>query len=1321
MTDSSNIDHRAVTQRARIRRLLSRLPRMMLKDQRTISDALERSGAPASQHGDEQDLSAVLSVLEKKAALAISKMALRKARLPKPSIPPTLPIASRQDEIIEAIRSNQVLIIAGETGSGKSTQIPKMCLLAGRGISGLIGCTQSRRIAAATVSARIAEELGEELGASVGMKVRFTQKIGPHAYIKIMTDGILLSETQGDPLLLEYDTLIIDEVHERNLNIDFIMGLLRGLLPRRPELKVIITSATMDTERISSAFWDAPVIEVSGRTYPVEIDYMPIDPDLEEAGEMTYVDMAVKAVERIRQGMAGGDILIFMPTEQDILETCRRLEGKSFPGLSIYPLYARLPASRQALIFSEKSRKIVVATNVAETSVTIPNIRYVIDTGLARISQYLPDSRITSLPVAAISRSSADQRAGRCGRVRAGICIRLYSREDYESRPMFTPPEILRANLAEVILKMISLGLGDVASFPFLDRPNLKSITDGFNVLVELGAVERRDADYTLTETGRRMAMLPLDPRISRMLLEAVKEGCVKEVSIIAAALSIQDPRERPFDKPEEADRIHGPYRHPESDFLTLLSLWNRYNKALSELRTQNQMRRFCKEHFLSFPRMREWNFIHEQITGILKEQRIQCDSSAAQKKDSEAYEAIHRSILSGLLSNIALRKERTLYQAARGKDVMLFPGSVLFSRPPEWIMAAAIVKTTKVFARCAARIEPHWIEPLASALCRRSYSEPHWESKRGEVRAYERVTLYGLPIVERRPVSFGSIDPEVSHKIFVRSALIEGDTQERPPFLKHNLELVERLRSMEEKLRKRGIMEDEAALERFYSERLPGVCDMRSLKRLVKQRGDDTFLRMTEQDIVAQMPDEGEVSKFPDRLKVGLAELACKYRFSPGEEDDGITVSIPAPIAPGLEAETIENKIPGLLKEKVVYLLKSLPKEYRKRLSPLSEKADIIVGEIRSGEAGILMETARIIRSRFHVEIPAKVWEELPIPAHLRLRYVLTDPSGKELIAGRDPLILKKGDLISGSLEQSPEWKSAKSRWERENLTDWDIGQLPEEIMLAPNLPAFPALKIEGGHVCLRLFNSPREAFESHKSGLKALLKLRLSKEIKALRRYLSIPPSAPKALSFLGGKEKLLDGIIDALSASVADERTRSLESFRAIETLLRERLYPKASALLAGAKEILFALEGCISALLDLEIKAPSSAYYSHLNETIRKELKGLVPSDFLTRYPDERIKDLPRYIKCLEVRVRRALNNPVKDKERQEELKKALDLFENMKHPLKLPFSKERQKAMEDFRWMIEEFKISLFAQELKTKLPVSLKRLAHKASEIMLMP
>jgi ATP-dependent helicase HrpA len=1310
-----------MSQRDRIRRLFSRLPRMMLKDQWKLREALERLSSSTSGPEAEKDLSIILSGLEKKAAFSISRRALRKARLPRPSVPQNLPIASRQHEIIGAIKSNQVVIIAGETGSGKSTQIPKMCLLAGRGVAGLIGCTQPRRIAAATISARIAEELGEEVGAAVGMKVRFNQKIGPNAYIKIMTDGILLAETQGDPLLLEYDTLILDEVHERNLNIDFIIGILRKLLPRRPELKVIITSATMDTARISAAFWEAPVIEVSGRTYPVEIDYMPIDPHLEEAGETTYVDMAVKAVERIRHGMAPGDILIFMPTEQDIHETCKRLEGKRFSGLSIYPLYARLPASRQALIFSERAAKIVVATNVAETSITIPNIRYVIDTGLARISQYLPDSRITSLPVTEISRSSADQRAGRCGRVRAGLCIRLYSREDYESRPMFTPPEILRANLAEVILRMISLGLGDVASFPFLDRPSAKSIADGFKVLVELGAVEKKEDAYALTETGRRMAMLPLDPRISRMLLEAVKEGCVKEVSIIAAALSIQDPRERPSDKPEEADLVHMPYRHPESDFLTLLSLWNRYNKALSELLTQNQMRRFCREHFLSFTRMREWIFIHEQITGILKEQRIQCDSGAAQKKDSEAYAAIHRSILSGLLSNIALRKERTFYQAARGKEVMLFPGSVLFSRPPEWIMAAAIVKTTKVFARCAARIEPNWIEPLASALCRRSYSEPHWDSKRGEVRAYERVTLYGLPIVERRPVSFGPIDPEVSRRIFIRSALIEGATQERPPFLMHNLELIERVRSMEEKLRKRGIMADEGMLEQFYADRLPLIWDMRSLKSLIKQRGNDSFLRMTEQDIVTSMPDESEVSKFPDKLKVGLAELACKYSFSPGKEHDGITVSIPAPLAPGLKAESLENKIPGFLKEKVGYLLRSLPKEYRKRLSPLSEKADIIAAEICEREGSILVETARVIHSRFRVEIPPKVWEDLPIPAHLKLRYVLTDPMGKELIASRDPLILNKGDLISESLEQMEQWKKAKARWEKEKLTDWDLGELPEEIKVAPNLPAYPGLKVEGGHVCLRLFNSPVEAFESHKSGLEALLRHRLSKEIKALRRYLSIPPSVPRALSFLGGKDKLIDGIIEAVLASASDGRARSPEAFRSCEALLKERLYPHAAELLAALKEILLAMEGCIATVLDLEAELRRSAFYSSLSEIIRKDLKDLVPSDFLTRYSNERLRDLTRYIKCLEIRAQRAINNPAKDKERDAELRKALELFEKLKNPPNIPFSKDRYKAVEDFRWMIEEFKISLFAQELKTKYPVSLKRLAHKASEIMLMP
>ncbi|RPI77401.1 MAG: ATP-dependent RNA helicase HrpA, partial [Desulfobacteraceae bacterium] len=788
--------------------------------------------------------------LEKKALAAQKIRQNRSQDRPRLIFPEQLPITAKQSEIIQAIRENQVVIISGETGCGKSTQIPKMCLAADRGLDGKIGCTQPRRIAAITISQRIAEELGQELGQSVGYKIRFRDKTNPQAYIKIMTDGMLLAETQADPKLYEYDTLIIDEAHERSLNVDFLLGIIKTLLKSRPELKLIITSATLDTEKFSEAFAKAPVIKVGGRLFPVEVEYWPLDPEKEEAGELTYIDLAVKAVERLQNRPDRGDILIFMPTEQDILETCERLEGRQYPGTFILPLYARLPASQQGRVYQVKGRKIVVATNVAETSLTIPGIKYVIDTGLARISQYLPRTRTTSLPISPISQSSANQRKGRCGRVQNGVCIRLYAEEDYLARPLFTMPEILRSNLAEVILRMIFLGLGAVAKFPFIDPPSPKSVKDGYDLLLELGAIAWTGQEHILTDQGRAMARMPLDPRISRMMLAAQKEGCVPETAVIAAALSIQDPRERPLEKAAQADQVHAPFRDPQSDFITLLNVWNHYHHTWLRLKTQNKMRRFCKDYFLSFNRMREWIYIHEQIMHILKEQHLDAGQRKTREITPALYAGVHRSILSGFLNNIALKKEKNLFQATKGREVTIFPGSGLFNKNADWIVAAEMVQTSRLFARTVAKIESVWLEELGAGLCKSSYTAPHWEKKRGEVRALEQVTLFGLVIVAGRSVSYGRIDPVESQRIFVQAALVEGQVNETLPFLKYNQELLAQVEKMEEKVRRRHLRADDATLAEFYRQRLAGILDLRSLKKLIKDRGVDEFLRMQEQDL---------------------------------------------------------------------------------------------------------------------------------------------------------------------------------------------------------------------------------------------------------------------------------------------------------------------------------------------------------------------------------------------------------------------------------------------------------------------------------------
>jgi len=1305
---------------ARIKRILGRMPIMMARDRirirKLIEDFLsipktEKSARTPSDH---------IKFIEKLVWKSIERRKSRKASLPPLDFPGNLPIISLKAKIIESIKANQVVIISGETGSGKSTQIPKMCLLAGRGLSGMIGCTQPRRIAAYAVSTRISEELGEELGGSVGMKIRFTQKVGPDTYIKIMTDGVLLAETQSDPLLLEYDTLIIDEAHERNLNIDFILGYLKTILAVRSDLKLIITSATMDTAKISKAFSDAPVIDVSGRLFPIHFEYLPIDPQLEEQGEITYVDMAIKAVNMIRQGMTPGDILIFLPTEQDIRETCDRLEGQRITGVNIFPLFARLPAPQQRRIFSEKGAKIVVATNVAETSITIPDIRYVIDTGLARISRYVPLSRMTALPVTPIAQSSADQRAGRCGRVRDGICIRLYSKEDYESRPAFTPPEIMRANLAEVILRMLSLKMGDISSFPFLDRPLPKSVTDGFKVLLELNATERRENEYSLTERGRLMARLPLDPRISRMLIEGVSEGCVREIAIIASALSIQDPRERPMEKAAEADRLHAPFNHPDSDFMSLLAIWDHYHRVLKGLRTQNQMRKFCRENFLSFSRMREWVFIHEQILGILKEQKFTCESSSMAMNKKDEYAAIHRSILSGLLSNIAIKKEKNLYTSARGRELMLFPGSTLFTRPPPWIMAATIVKTSRVFARCAAGIEPQWIEPLAGSLCRRSYFEPHWEKSRGEVTAFEKVSLYGLEIVPKRSVSYGRIDPEESHRVFIRSALVEGDISERFSFLEHNLALTRKISGLEEKVRRRGILADEEAMAEFYSERLPGVYDIRTLKNIIKKAGQDGFLNMKEEDLIRWRPDDNLIDMYPDSITAGSKSLGCTYRFSPGNEDDGVTVSIPAALARSIPAGGLERSIPGLIREKITALLRALPSKYRKKLGLVSEAAVTIEKEMHKEDEHLISALARIISDKFRVDIPPSIWAGLDIPEHLKVRFKVVDQKGREIVSGRDFSLIEKAEIIPKAMEESAQWQRAKAEWEKTDLRAWSVGSIPEQIIIDDNLTAHPALVSEGDSVSLRLLTSKKEADKAHPRGVEALYRIKFSKELRFLRKNFNLKPKALEAVGRLGGKNHIEQQILDAVASNLFNIPARSSGQFDSYASQLGTKLFDTTKQLVEAVSSVLEAYQECVLLLESLENANRGNHGALSSCAKVRTELERLVPTDFIIGYESIRLKDIPRYIRALMIRAQRAVNNPSKDMEKERDLLKILDLYAEIQKDCGLPFSNERKRATEEFRWMLEEFKISLFAQELKTRYPVSLKRLEKKGSDILRM-
>ncbi len=1014
-----------------------------------------------------------------------------------------------------------MVIVSGETGSGKCTQIPKMCLEAGRGIDGKIGCTQPRRIAAISVARRIAEELGESTGKSVGYKIRFTEKSNPEGYIKVMTDGILLAETHRDRFLNEYDTILIDEAHERSLNIDFLLGILKSLLPRREDLKLIITSATIDTRKFSEAFDGAPVIDVEGRTYPVEVRYVEGEEAGEEA-ERTHVERAVETVEAISRKDRSGDILIFMPTEQDIRDACELLEGRRFDRTTVLPLFARLTGDEQQRVFSPfPGRKIVVATNVAETSLTIPGIRYVIDTGLARIPRYLTGTRTTSLAVVPISRSSADQRKGRCGRVAKGVCFRLYSEAAYEASEEFTPPEILRSNLGDVILRMMALGLGMVESFPFVDRPHPKSIRDGYVLLLELGAIEKGEQGYRLTPTGRKMARIPLDPRVSRMLIEAAKLGVLEEMAVICAALSIQDPRERPLEKADQADRAHGPFKDPESDFVTLFNIWTQYERTWERQKTQNQLRRFCRDHFLSYVRMREWRDVRQQITAILDEQGIK-DETPPPHAPQARYEAIHRSVLSGCLSNIAQKKEKNIFLAARGREVMVFPGSTLFNREGSWIVAYEVVRTSRTFARTLAKIDPAWLEEMGKGLCRSSYSDPHWSKARGEVVAHEQVTLFGLVIVPRRPVSYGSIDPEAAHQIFVRSALIRGDVKEPFPFLKHNLGLVQKIIGLEDKIRKRDLLVDEEVMADFYSSRLPGVCDLRTLKRRIREKGRRWVPEESEKKTSSPTAPTNACLKAirtgSTRRPVLCRGLPVRTGSGRGRHDGG------HPVHPGLR-----------LSRGVAWTGWSRGSS-RKRSPPWSKDFPNATGgswcpfpccgdhRCRNGKG---RPAAGNPAFRFP---PPSVRRGHPCggmgpdrdpgppedPASL-----VTDHRGRELRSGtgwshpeRTP---NKGRVHRKWLRGSG--KRLRPSWEKTDATSWDFDSIPERIPLSASMVAYPALVPGERCVNLRLFSNGDEAAETHKEGVKTLLSIVLSKELKFIRRWLDLPSEARDWAAYFGG----------------------------------------------------------------------------------------------------------------------------------------------------------------------------------------------------------
>jgi ATP-dependent helicase HrpA len=1286
-----------------------------------------------------------LNKLKRILTLSNKRYHQRSRSIPPLKYPQDLPILVKKQEIIDGIKNNQVIIITGETGSGKTTQIPKMCLAAGCGLRGVIGLTQPRRIAAISIAQRIAAELGEQCGKSIAYKIRFEEKSSTEPLIKVMTDGILLAETVRDRNLLAYDTIIVDEAHERSLNIDFILGYLRTLFSKRKDLKLIITSATIDTAKFSEAFTKAPVIKVSGRTYPVEVRYHPVDPVKEEKGETTYIDEAVACVENLQQERRYEDILIFMPTQQDIRETCELL-AKKCSGL-ILPLYARLSGSQQRLIFADAGQqKIIVATNIAETSLTIPGIKYVIDAGLARILEYNPRSQTTGLPIKPISRSSAEQRKGRCGRVQNGICIRLYSQEDFSQKPLYTPPEIMRSNLAGVILRMLSLNLGAVTSFPFVDRPQPKSIRDGIDILRDLGALDKDDNSeevdhYKLTPIGLTMAQFPLDPRVSRMLIEAQKQACVNEIAVIAAALSIQDPRERPYDKTDQASIAHALFAHPESDFLTYLHIWNRYHGSLESLPTQSKLRKFCRIHFLSYRRMIEWRDIYHQILDIIdgKNKPAKSKKHIKIEIDQEIADKIHHCILSGYLSNIAQKKVKNFYNAAKSRAVMIYPGSGLFNRAGSWIVAAEISMTSRVFARNVANIKSEWLEELGFDNCRYTYAAAHWEKNRGQVVAMEKVTLFGLTIVEQRPVAYERINAEEAKSIFIREALLTGEVPRKIPFLEHNLSLWNQVKTIEEKLRKRGLVVDEETIASLYEQRLPLISDIRSLLNVIKEKGSDDFLRFREEDLIANEPDPEEVSQYPDQIKIGEAAFACRYRFEPGKSDDGVTVNVPLGFISKATAENIDRYLPSLSQEKAVHLLKSLPKSLRQRLPSPVQIAQLLLEQKSYLNKSLPQALSQLLQDKFKVTVALDTWALEKVPTHLNIRYSVLDEKGEEIKNSRDINLLQKE--LAATINTSA-MDNIRSDWEKEGITRWDFGELPEQIPLTGKQGligyAYPALHVIDGSVNLRLFSDQKESVANHLQGVAALYAIHFANKLKQLKKNVDLNAEMKVIAANIGNPKHLEQSIINRVKKDLFLKPWRKQEDFIQHANSLNSKILQYGQHVFDTITPILKAFADTHAFVRKLMIKNTGNSPVLKFLKDIQAELGSLVPINFPEYYTFDRMKDLPRYCKALALRAERgSLNLAGAQKKMQEvmiysqqlqqmltptthdfiPLRTGIQELIRFKDDILVDYSEEKKNMIEELFWMIEEYKVSLFAQKLKTPYPVSPKKLNQLIKEI----
>ena len=1282
--------------------LFSQLIDIMLVDKRRLSARIHGIGKIKSQEAQQ----AVADEIQQQIEQARLRVESRKSAVKNPIVfPESLPVSQRKSEIEKLLFEHQVIVVAGETGSGKTTQLPKMCLELGLGNLGTIGHTQPRRIAARSVASRIAEELQTELGDLVGYKVRFNDQISDNTQIKLMTDGILLAEIQTDRFLNQYSCLIIDEAHERSLNNDFILGYLKQLLPRRPNLKVIITSATIDVERFSKHFNNAPIIEVSGRTYPVEVRYRAVA----EEDDQDQLQGILNAVDEL-QAEGRGDILIFMNGEREIRDTAEALQKQNLKHTEILPLFARLSAQEQNKIFHPSGlNRIVLATNVAETSLTVPGIKYVIDPGTARISRYSYRTKVQRLPIEPISQASANQRKGRCGRVSEGICIRLYSEEDFNNRPEFTDPEILRTNLASVILQMTALGLDDIEAFPFVDAPDKRHIQDGVKLLEELGAFEtvqtKSGEKRRLTTIGRQLAQLPVDPRLAKMLLSAVDFGSVYEVMIIVSALSIQDPRERPTDKQQASDEKHRRFADKKSDFLAFLNLWNYVQEQQKEL-TKNQFRRQCQKDFLNYLRIREWQDIYQQIRLAVREMGLPINSEKAE------YQQIHTALLSGLLSHIGLKEaEKQQYLGARNAHFAIFPNSVLFKKQPKWVMAAELVETSKLWGRMVAEIEPEWIEPLAEHLIKKSYSEPRWSKSRGAVIADEKVTLYGVPIVAARPVNYGAIDPTVSREIFIQSALVEGDWNTKHKFFKENQRLVREVEELEHKSRRRDILVDDRTLFEFYDQRIG--------TKVVSQKHFDTWWKKAQQKDPELLnfersflinDDAEQVSKldFPNFWHQGNLKLKLTYQFEPGTDADGVTVHIPLPLLNQVEMTGFDWQIPGLREELVIALIKSLPKSYRRNFVPAPNYAQAFLSRAVPLEKPLLDTLIYELRRMTGVTVEAEHWNWEQIPSHLKMTFRVVDENDKKIAESMnlDELKFSLKDRVQESISAV-----ADDGIEQSGLHIWSFAELPqcyEQKQRGFSVKAFPAIVDEKDAVGIKLFETEFEQAVAMQQGLRRLLLLNVPSPIKYLHEKL---PNKAKLGLYFTPFGRVLDLIDDCIACAV-DKLIADFggfvwneEGFDRLRDFVRENVNEVTVDIAQKVEQIL-----TLTHQLNQRLKGKMDFTMAFALSDMKSQISGLIYQGFVQKSGYARLPDLLRYLQAIDKRMDKLAQDVNRDRAAMLRVEQVQQAYQQLL--AKLPKSKPISDEVAEIRYMIEELRVSLFAQQLGTKYQVSDKRILN---------